>query len=607
MCGIAGIVYENAQSHFKALQRMQQSLEHRGPDGNGHLIFNRCGLVHTRLSIVDLDGGQQPMVTMDKKVAVVFNGEISGYKLLRNQLKYPFQTHSDTECLLALYEQYGEAMPVHVKGMFAYAIWDERKQVLHCARDRFGEKPFFYAWGQHGEFIFASEIKAILSTGLVDPQLDDDSVVHYLQKMYVSVNKTIYKNIFTLRPGHVLQFDRAGLKSTPYWTLPPPQINPIGFEDACEEFTRLLDIAMQKQVVADVPVGIFLSGGLDSSALFASAHSQGMNIKGLTHAFRGSESELPNANQVARHYNSELIETHDDNIDLVKNLSLHSALDEPVEGSHIPFLFMCKAARSYCKVMLQGLGGDELLGGYTWWYSRLWKLEHIYPHTSKMMNVAYSLARICQKMGFKSNALDSFTHHYGWRKRSQSIPEIHWQQGLHFSTEKLISMGFSVPDTDFNMWPNTLDSAFRTDLTDYMPSCLAATDKISMLTGLELRSPFLDVDLAEFCISLPSDYKTDVAYSKKLLRFSLVDRLPSTIVWRNNKQGFGASCQSRLRAPGLREYAQDVLMDKTNPIFTYFSPKDIQQILGQWDEQTLIVLMLAIWLSARKSYWAKNA
>lgn len=202
MCGIAGIVAPEAERHRDALQRMTDALTHRGPDGEGRHFFQNCALGHRRLAIIDIESGAQPMRSQDGRVAVTFNGEIYGYQELRSRLSaYPFRTHSDTEVILALYAHYGDQALTHLPGMFAFAIWDEATQELFCARDRFGEKPFYYAIGRGGEFIFASEIKSIIASGLAEPVLDALAVTRYLRKQYVLPNQSIYSNIFALGPA----------------------------------------------------------------------------------------------------------------------------------------------------------------------------------------------------------------------------------------------------------------------------------------------------------------------------------------------------------------------------------------------------------------------
>jgi asparagine synthase (glutamine-hydrolysing) len=220
MCGIFGIIKENAIGYKNNLQAMETALLHRGPDEQGEFYFSDCALGHVRLSIIDLKTGQQPMLTPDKKLGIVFNGEIYGYQKLRAEINFPYQTNSDTEVILAAWKKYGDDAASHLPGMFAFGIWDDTQKTFYAARDRFGEKPFYYAIGKNGEFIFASEIKSILASGLIRPVLDRESLVHYLKHLYVRPDKTIYKNIFTLPPAHQLTWRERKISIRRYWSFP---------------------------------------------------------------------------------------------------------------------------------------------------------------------------------------------------------------------------------------------------------------------------------------------------------------------------------------------------------------------------------------------------
>ncbi len=239
---------------------MTASLAHRGPDGSGFHCWDGCAFGHRRLSIIDLATGDQPMLSPDGRVGVILNGEIYGYRDLRDSLRadYPFRTTSDTEVLLALYEKHGTAMLDRLPGMFAFALWDDRERRLFVARDRFGEKPFYYAHGPDGELLFASEIKAILASGLIEPVVDRQAVGHYLSRLYVHPHRTIYENIFTLPPAHCLLLKDGRITVRRYWSLPATD-RAIGLEDAVSAFRDHFERAVASQLIADVPVAAFLS------------------------------------------------------------------------------------------------------------------------------------------------------------------------------------------------------------------------------------------------------------------------------------------------------------------------------------------------------------
>ena len=329
-----------------------------------------CIFGHVRLSIVDLGSGQQPMLSSDKNEAIVFNGEIYGYKDIKKSLgDYAFATNSDTEIILALYKRYGHDLVDKLPGMFSFALWDERKKELFCARDRFGEKPFYYAYGTGGELVFASEIKSILASGLIEPKIDAGSVAHYLKHLYVNPYKTIYSNIFVLPPAHTLAYSDGKLTIRRYWQ-PPAIDNNIGLEEAARKFKDLFSKAVASQLVADVPVGAFLSGGIDSSSVVAIASQYQKKLKTLSFHFKDGINELPFAREIAAKYGTEHIELFDRDHDIgTLLLKMNDIYDEPfADSSNIPTYLISKLAREHVKVVLTGDGGDELLGGYASWY-----------------------------------------------------------------------------------------------------------------------------------------------------------------------------------------------------------------------------------------------
>ena len=333
MCGIAGIVGPKSDRYQPALKAMTHALRHRGPDGSGHYAFPNCALGHTRLSIVDLEGGDQPLLTYDRSLGISFNGEIYGYQQLTQHLKnrgYVFQTKSDTEVILALYRQYGECLVEHLPGMFAFAIWDEKQQKLFCARDRFGEKPLFYAQTTAGDLIFASEIKAILASGLIEPVLSNEALCYYIKYGYIHPTLSIYSNIHPLPPAHCFIFQDGKIGPVRrYWDLPATQVD-IGLAEATEQFSELLQQAVERQLVADVEVSAFLSGGLDSSTLVCLAHAINPKIKTFTFGFQGLVNEFPYARAMAEMYHTDHYELEEAEANMAGTLS--KILVEPLLG-----------------------------------------------------------------------------------------------------------------------------------------------------------------------------------------------------------------------------------------------------------------------------------
>ena len=318
MCGIIGIIHPQVKDKEHNLEIMLDTLHHRGPDDRGIYFFKQSGLGHTRLSIIDPLNGNQPMVNRTAELGITFNGEIYGYKDLKLNLDYKFKTDTDTELILALYDIYGNNFVEKLPGMFAFGIWDEKENQLICARDRFGEKPFYYAFGINGEFIFASEIKAILASGLVQPKISNQSIVHFLKRLYVHPHQTIYSNIYSLPPAHILIYKDNKLDVKRYWNL--PKLNDkISISEGIEQFRYLFNNAVRKQLVADVPVGAFLSGGLDSSTIVDVASRIQPDLQ--TYSF-GFSNELNNE----LHFAKAVAE---------KNNTVHFEMEEKIKDSGI--------------------------------------------------------------------------------------------------------------------------------------------------------------------------------------------------------------------------------------------------------------------------------
>ncbi len=404
MCGIAGIVAPEADRYRPALEHMVAALRHRGPDGSGTHVFPGCTLGHTRLSIVDLTTGDQPMLAADGTLAITFNGEIYGFREIKQRLRdYQFHTTSDTEVILALYQTYGENYLQYLPGMFAFAIWDERQQALFAARDRFGEKPFYYAWGSGGEFLFASEIKSLTASGLLQPKISRESLVHYLRYLYVHPHRTIYSNVFVLPPAHGLRLKGTQLSVERYWQL-PATTEVLSEQDAIAEFRRLFERAVERQLIADVPVGSFLSGGLDSSSVVAVASRNYPGLKTFSFGFRDSINELPFARQIADLYDTDHVELEDQQTDIAELLiEMARVYDEPfADSSNIPTYLISQAARCYGKVVITGDGGDELLAGYDFWYRAIWEMERSKAYPAKLIPLLQHATGFFSRIGLRS-------------------------------------------------------------------------------------------------------------------------------------------------------------------------------------------------------------
>jgi asparagine synthase (glutamine-hydrolysing) len=603
MCGIVGIVSPDAKRHTAALARMTAALRHRGPDGSGAHFFPNCALGHTRLTIVDLLTGDQPMLSRDQQVAITFNGEIYGYREIKAKFKdHQFLTTSDTEVILLLYQRYGADMLRHLPGMFSFAIWDEQQQSFFAARDRFGEKPFYYAWGPNGELLFASEIKSLLASGLLKPKLDHAALTHYLRHLYVHPHQTIYRNISVLPPANSLLLRNGQLRVERYWELPPTK-EPISENEAVHEFSRLLERAVDRQLVADVPVGTFLSGGLDSSSVVAAASRTHSRLRTFSFGFPDGINELPYAREIADLYNTEHTELEDRDIDLVPLLKeMARVYDEPfADSSNIPMYLISRAARPHVKVVLTGDGGDELLAGYENWYRPLWKIEQTISSTARSLrmlrfgNKVLSQFRLQAPEGLARAVLSA-----SLKRHRQTITRAHLAQNLYFGDDELARLGITANGkSNGNEAPGLtggVDCALRMDLTDYMPGdILVKTDRASMAHGLELRAPFLDVDFASFCISLPSRLKLTDKEDKWILRHCYSQAWTESV--RNRRKcGFGAPVGRWLERKEVADLKDKILNNSHHSLFSLVSFKASRPFVESNSYQTWSLLTLGIWL-----------
>jgi len=605
MCGIAGIVAPNAAQMLPALEKMVAALHHRGPDSNGIAAFSQCLLGNTRLSIIDVQGGKQPIASGLSDTVLTFNGEIYGYQQIRNRYSnwYPFSTHTDSEVVLALYEEKGYRFIQHLPGMFALAIWNNDKQELLLARDRFGEKPLYYARPDAQTLLFASEIKALLASGFIKPVLDTTQVAFYLRHGYVLPGKSIYQNIQAVPSAHILLYANGSITLEKYWN--PPAVNhDIAEPEAAPVFAALLTQAVEKQLVADVPVGTFLSGGLDSSTITAIAAQQHPHIKTFSFGFSGGvESELPFARLVAHQYQTQHIEMIDDDIDVAGLLwQMQQIYDEPfADSSNIPTWLISKLASQHVKVALSGDGADELLGGYFYWSRYLFpELQRTAPPTPQpikrfwLQDALRRLQQWYRQMGLLQQETTNTNQppataarrYYGFRNYF-SDRELQ-QLGLPNDIEKF---------TDYTKYnTNTPHDALLMDVDGYLcGDILVKTDRAAMANSLELRSPFLDVELAEFCLSLPLRYKVNPDTEKLILRNTFSKQLPPQIT-RRNKQGFGAPIHVWLQQPAVQELIQTFLLQKNSKIYSVLNFEAVQPYIALQNQQTWSFLTLALWM-----------
>lgn len=579
MCGLVGIA-SVVQARREWLVAGRDAMTHRGPDDAGEWWSGdgRVGLAHRRLSIVDLTfAGHQPMHDATGELSIVFNGEIYNFTELRDQLIFlghEFRSHSDTEVILSAYRQWGADCLTYLNGMFAFALYDTRQQTMFLARDRAGEKPLFYHQS-NGVLRFASELKALL----VDPELprriDPVALDCYLAMGYVPGERCMLQGFKKLPPAHALLFDlQAGqVKVWQYWQLPTPQATPCGLADEAAllvELETLIEDAVRRQMVADVPLGVLLSGGVDSSLITAMAVRNSSSVQTYTIGFpgHGQFDETAAARLIARHFGTRHTElmAGPASVDLLPRLARQ--FDEPiVDSSMIPTFLVSQLVRQHCKVALGGDGGDELFGGYGH-YSRLQSMQKkLGPIPILMRQGVGRVAEHLLPIGFAGGNVRTWLMAMG-QDFQLGLPQI----ATCFDSinrQKLMAgrpgYGFMAECIHLNAvpaLPDLLQRATRMDFANYLAEdILVKVDRASMLNSLEVRAPLLDYRMIEFAFGkVPSHLKATVD-DKKILLKRLAARLLPPEFDRQRKQGFSIPLGEWLKTGAFRDLFHQVLRD----------------------------------------------
>jgi len=557
MCGICGIVLSdpNARVNPRVIERMSDAIAHRGPDDDGQYVNGNVGLGFRRLSIIDLSGGHQPMANEDETVWIAYNGEIFNHAEHRGPLEargHQFRTRSDTEAIVHLYEEYGSACPRKLRGMFGFAIWDEKRRSLLLARDRSGIKPMFYATTPGGDLVFGSEIKAILASGMVTPEVDDAAVAEYFALGTVSGRRTLIRGVKKLEPGHTLTWKDGRVSIERYWSLPayePGRVVVRDLAEAADEFWRRFVEAVDITLMSDVPLGVFLSGGLDSSLIVAAMRERGVSeLRTFSVGFAEAEaSELPFARIVAKTFETDHHEvacTADDFFNALPRLTRHR--DHPLTFSaSIPLFFVSELAVSSVKVVLTGEGSDELFAGYGRYPRALLNLRAGGALDAVLPNAARgSLARAIRRLGddyVGSRLKRSFL------ARASSFEESYLEPFADFdAAHRARVLNGHAGGAYSELGPlidrellavNPLEAMLRFDQVTYMEELLAKQDQMSMAASLESRVPFLDHHLIEWAAQLPPDVKLRGGSGKALVRLAAERVLPRSIT-HAKKRGF---------------------------------------------------------------------
>ena len=594
MCGIAGFFSREGPADIGLVRKMCELIRHRGPDDDGFHFEGPCAIGMRRLSIIDLSTGHQPISNEDGSVWVVFNGEIYNYQALRSDLVrqgHRFTTNSDTETLVHLYEQEGLDGLAKLRGMFALAIFDRRQQRLFLARDRFGKKPLYYAELPNG-FFFASELKCLLAAG-VPSDIDEEALRLYFQFAYIPDPRSPFRAVRKLPGGCWLTYNaEGGMRTGRYWRPPIPAVHPApGLTEECarRRLRELFDEAVRIRMIADVPLGAFLSGGVDSSAVVASmALTGGEPVKTFSIGFEESAfNELSYASQVANQYRTDhhQIIVRPDSTELVSRLVRH--FDEPFgDSSAIPTFIVSEFAARHVKVALSGDGGDELFGGYERFVTadRRRKLDHIPRPARRLFSWAASqlpysaygknfLHMLSRDTAFERYLESNFANYYMRRELLQ--PE--WMLPADGAFTASVLADFLLPrDTD------VLSQVLYFESTVNLPGdMLVKVDRMSMANSLEVRCPVLDQELAEYAASIPNAWKVRHGRGKQIFIEAMADRLPAALLNRP-KMGFAAPISVWFRG-SLRQFLRDRLMDPKFLNRGIVSPVFLERMLREHD------------------------
>jgi asparagine synthase (glutamine-hydrolysing) len=598
MCGIVGIVGSPSRPVDDAVLRsMNEALWHRGPDDEGYFVRDRVGLGMRRLSIIDVVGGRQPVHNEDKSVWAVFNGEIYNHEELRDDLRgrgHHFYTRSDTETLVHLYEEYGDAGVARLRGMFAYAVWDERRSRLFIARDRIGIKPLYYA-RLDGTLLFASELRALRRVPGFRSALNEASVNRYLAYLYVPGPETICRGVVELPPAHYLVFEDDTLTEHRYWDVRYRADERVSPEEWRERFLAQFRDSVKSHLISEVPLGAFLSGGIDSSAMVAvMAQESTARVRTFSIGYEGKGSfqdERAYARIVAERFGTEHREfvVSPDVADLLTDLV--STMEQPfADSSVIPNYHISKLTRQHVTVALSGLGGDEIGGGYQRYLGML--LAQRYDGVPKLLRPGWLPAAVSRlpdvpsgrrwidqmKRFFAATTLEPAARYAAMvttfsavDRRQLLLPDFHVRSGYD-DAETRITQVFDSGDADC-----VLHAAMLTDLGLYLPGdLLALADRVSMRHSLEVRVPFLDHPLVELMASVPAHLKVRGRAKKVLMRQAFQGLLPPSILDRR-KVGFSVPMALWLRTD-LRATLEEVLSETEVRRLGYLRYPEVERI-----------------------------
>lgn len=619
MCGIAGIVTPKGSTVDRALlEQMTRSLQHRGPDDQGLFVCGNVGLGHRRLSIIDLASGHQPLFNEDGTVMVVYNGEIYNFKETKAELEgrgHIFKTHCDTEVIVHAYEEWGADCPNRFRGMFAFAIFDQKTGDVFLCRDRVGVKPLYFAV-DGGRLIFASEIKAILPALQRKPSVNLSRLDFYVSLGYVPGDETLFAGIRKLLPGHTLTWRNGEMRIARYWDLADVRPLRISFDEAKVRFEEMLMDCVRMRLMSDVPLGAFLSGGVDSSAIVACMSRISPDpVKTFTvgYADDPASSELEYARVVARHFKTEhheFVLSADDFFESLDLLLKHA--EEPlVESAAVALYRISKLAREHAIVLLSGEGGDEILAGYP-----LHRLTRSIGRAHAVLNqMPGALLDLVGPVLVDGN--EKKNKYWDWmrqplRERYQSISNDVTDsiKRAMYHEEFAPQVGAAVRNYFVGLFDrmsqghSDMARMAYADINSWLPEdLLLKADKMTMATSVELRVPLLDYRLMEFCVALPDQYRLNGNQGKYLLKKVMEQYLPCEIIYRK-KRGFPVPIAKWFRV-NLRDKAREILLDPKSIERHYFKKAYVEGVLekhaaGREDLSRRIFALLTLELWHRK-------
>ena len=599
MCGIAGKLYfaPGAQANRPEIEAMLRPIHHRGPDGQGIHLDGPAGLGHVRLAIIDVDGGPQPMTNEDGTVWIVFNGEIYNFQALREDLVargHQFRSHSDTEVIIHLYEEYGLDCLRHLRGMFAFAIWDQKRRRLFVARDRVGIKPLYYCQTPEALY-FASELKAIITDPKVSRETNPVALRQFFSFYYLPGEETLFKSIHKLAPGHHLVAEQGKVTIQRYWDLQFTEERwGRTFEEVVEELYGLLGSTVRDHMIADVPVGVLLSGGVDSSAVLNFAvKGTDKKVKAFTIGFDGNQvvDERPYARMAAQRFGAEHHElsiTAEDFWNFLPTYAWH--MEEPVcEPPAVALHYISELARKHVKVLLSGEGGDEAFAGYP-----------NYPHMLRLERIRRAMGPLARPVGVAADFAGSLFGHekaqrYGYALGRPLAEHYFSRTSTPTVAFNRIAKGFFSPsflaatsgDAAASFMAKLLRPVENTSLLNQMlyadtktwlpDDLLVKADKITMASSLELRVPLLDHKVLEFAASLRPEHKVQGNDTKRALKAAFAKVLPEEILTRK-KAGFPVP-YSRWLSGELAPRVREIILSEKAKSRGYYDPKALERLV----------------------------